>query len=385
MTALFDDPNIRAGLGLLDAHTSELLADAVAICEIPAPTFQEGTRAAHVLRRMRELGLGEPQADEVGDVICEMPGDAGRPLVVLMAHLDTVFGPEVAVTVRRDSHVLRAPGIGDNSVGVAAMLWLGRALRDLPARGTLVLAANVGEEGLGNLRGARAVWAQYGARAHAWVILEGATFNRAVLAGVCSRRLEVTYRGQGGHSWQNFGRASAIHALGRLIDRIATIPVPDDPKTTYNVGIIRGGTTVNTIAAEAGFLLDLRSEDPQALADLHRTVEALITSVASETGVSAEVKLLGDRPGGRLPDGHPLIALVDGIATALGHPVRWEAASTDANVALSYGAAATCLGIGSGGGEHTTDEYLDTSLVPRGMRQVYLVAASLLRGALDRA
>jgi acetylornithine deacetylase/succinyl-diaminopimelate desuccinylase-like protein len=373
-------PELHAGLQLLDERVPAVIEDAVTICQIPAPTFQEARRAEHVRNRMQRLGLGDPQMDEAGNVISELPGAAARPTVVLTAHLDTVFGPDVPVAVARDGDRLRAPGIGDNSVALASLLWLGVALRDLPDRGTLVLAANVGEEGLGNLRGVKAVWEQYGGRADAWVVLEGATFNRAVHAGVCSRRLEITYRGAGGHSWIDFGRPSAIHALGRLIDQIAQVSVPVDPKTTYNVGTITGGTTVNTIAAEASLALDMRSEDVQALAALNATVEGLATAIAAAAGVEARIEVLGERPGGRLPVGHPLMALVEQAASVVGVPVRWEAASTDANIPLSHGAAAVCLGIARGEGAHTLEESLDVSVLPQGLRQAYLVSAWLLRG-----
>ncbi len=382
MSRVLMTPELSAGLQLLDERVPAIIEDAVTICQIPAPTFQEAHRAEHIRHRMQRLGLGDPRMDEAGNVISELSGATDRPTVVLMAHLDTVFGPDVPVAVGRNGDHLRAPGIGDNSMALASLLWLGAALKDLPGRGTLVLAANVGEEGLGNLRGAKAVWEQYGGRADAWVVLEGATFNRAVHAGVCSRRLRITYRGGGGHSWIDFGRPSAIHALGRLIDQIAQIRVPVDPKTTYNVGTVTGGTTVNTIAAEASLTLDMRSEDVQALAHLNATVDGLAAAIAVAAGVEARIEVMGERPGGRLPAGHPLIALVEQAASVIGVPVRWEAASTDANIPLSHGAAAVCLGLARGEGAHTLEESLDASVLPQGLRQVYLVSAWLLRGEL---
>ena len=268
VTDLTAVPGIGDRWRMLEAHLADVIDDAVAICQVPAPPFQEAKRAEHVSDRMQALGLKPVRMDAEGDVICELPGAPGRPVVILMAHLDTVFGPDTPIAVRRDGHLLYGPGIGDNSMALAAMLWLGHVLKDLQGRGTLVLAANVGEEGLGNLRGAKAVWEQFGGRADGWVILEGGIFNRPAVAGVCSRRLSITYHTEGGHSWGDFGRPSAIHALGRLIDQIAQIRVPRDPKTTYNVGIVQGGRTVNTIAPEASLILDLRSEDPEALAAL---------------------------------------------------------------------------------------------------------------------
>ncbi|MBI3998443.1 MAG: M20/M25/M40 family metallo-hydrolase [Armatimonadetes bacterium] len=380
VTTLMGTPGVTAGLAALDGAVADVIEEAIAICLVPAPPFQETRRAAHVSRRMQALGLGDPRTDAEGDVISELPGAAGRPTVVLMAHLDTVFGPEVSVAVRREGRLLHGPGIGDNSMGLAAMLWLGRALRDLPGRGTLVLGANVGEEGLGNLRGARALWDQYGRSADAWVILEGAMFNHPSCVGVCSRRLKVTYRGQGGHSWSDFGRPSAIHALGRLIDQIAQIRVPSDPRTTYNVGVIQGGRTVNTIAPDASLILDMRSEEAQAVADLERTVQGLIGSIAEAAGVKAEVEVVGERAGGRLPPGHRIMRLVEEAAAAVGVPATWKATSTDANVPLSHGASAVCLGIAHGENLHSEDEVLDVSLLPQGLRQTYLVLAALLLG-----
>lgn len=178
-----DRPEVTSRLQRLDAHLDDIIEDAITICEVPAPPFAESRRAAHVAARITALGLGSPRTDAVGNVIRELPGAASGPTVMVTAHLDTVFGAEVPIVVRRDGHRLAGPGIGDNSMALAAMLWLGVTLADLPDRGTLVMAANVGEEGLGNLRGQKALWEQFGARADAWVILEGGTFNRAVRGG----------------------------------------------------------------------------------------------------------------------------------------------------------------------------------------------------------
>ncbi len=369
---------VRDGLRRLEARIADIIEDAVAICQVPAPPFQEAARAAYVARRMEALDLQPTRMDHVGDVLCELPGAPGLPTVVLMAHLDTVFGPETPIAVRRDGHLLYGPGIGDNSVALAAMLWLGRIVKDLPGRGTLVLAANVGEEGLGNLRGARAVWEQFGDLADTWVILEGGVFNRPACAGIASRRLSITYRADGGHSWGDFGRPSAIHALGRLIDQISQIRVPTDPKTTYNVGVIQGGRTVNTIAQEANLILDMRSEDPDALAALERAARGLVDAVAGASGVRAAIDVVGDRSGGRLPPDHWLITLVDEAAAAVGVPAAWRASSTDANVPLGHGASAVCLGIAKGENFHSTDEVLDVSVLPQGLRQTYLVLSALL-------
>jgi len=378
LTDLAAQPSIKDSLQRLEACVADIIDEAVTICQVPAPPFQEAKRAEHVSRRMEALGLLPTRMDAEGDVICELPGAPGGPTVVLMAHLDTVFGPETPIAVRRDGHLLYGPGIGDNSMALAALLWLGRTLKDLPDRGALVLAANVGEEGLGNLRGARALWNLFGSRADAWVILEGGIFNRPASAGVGSRRLSITYQAAGGHSWSDFGRPSAIHALGRLIDQIAQIKVPTHPKTTYNVGVIQGGRTVNTIAQDASLILDMRSEDPEALAALERAARGLVTAVADASGVQSAIEVVGDRAGGRLPPGHPLITLVEEASALIGVPATWRASSTDANVPLGHGAAAVCIGIAKGENAHSTDEVLDVSVLPQGLKQAYLVLAALL-------
>lgn len=373
------DEDVRHGLDDLEASVPQVIEEAIRICEVPAPPFQEGRRAEYVQRRMAELGLGRPGTDAEGNVVTELPGQPGSHTVIITAHLDTVFGPETEIRVRRDGQRLYGPGIGDNSMALAGLLWLGRVLKNLPNRGTLLLAANVGEEGLGNLRGARALWEQFGAVANAWIILEGGMFNRATAVGVCSRRLRVTYTTLGGHSWNDFGRPSAIHALGRLIDQIAQINVPADPRTTYNVGIIEGGRTVNTIASSAALILDMRSEDQEALDQLDQVARGLVNAVADASDVESAIEVVGERKGGRLPVDHPIRRLVDDAAEAIGVPVRWKAASTDANVPLCHGAAAVCLGLAAGDNLHTTDEVLDVGVLPKGLQQTFLVAASLLR------
>ncbi len=370
---------LKAGLEALTLAVSAVVEDAIAICEVPAPTFHEAERAAFVRRRGAALGLGDGALDDVGNVIWELPGDPSRATVVLTAHLDTVFGPEVRPQVTRRGPVLTAPGIGDNSLGVAAMLHLAATVqRQLTPRGTLVAAANVGEEGLGNLRGMRALWDHYGTRAGGWVVLEGGTFNDVEVAGVASRRYQITVTAAGGHSWRDFGQPSAIHALARLITAFETLPVPTDPRTTYNVGVIEGGTTVNTIAGQASCLLDLRSEGAAALARIDGSVNALARETAAATGTAIRLEVVGDRAGGRLPADHWVVRLVNAAATDAGIPVQWKTGSTDANVPLSHGAPAVCLGIGRAHEFHTLAEEVDTSSAPSALGLIYRVLAAML-------
>jgi acetylornithine deacetylase/succinyl-diaminopimelate desuccinylase-like protein len=380
MPTIGESSDVQRGMRILEESLPKVIDEAIAVCEVPAPTFEEGRRAEFVAQRMRQLQLGEPRRDAEGNVICELAGAAGRPTIVVMAHLDTVFGATTPIKVRREGNLLHGPGIGDNSMAVAAMLWLGRALRDLPGRGTLVLTANTGEEGLGNLRGARALWEQYGQTAEAWVAIEGAMSGEAVNLGIPSRRLEIAYHGLGGHSWRNFGRPSAIHALGALIAQIGQIKPPTEPKTTYNVGGITGGRSVNTIAQDAELLLDMRSEDGEALATLERRIRGLVAAIGEAFEMQAEIRVVGDRPGGRIAADHWLVRLVDEAARTLGQSLRWKSASTDGNVPLSHGAAAVTLGVAKGDNLHSVEEVLDVSDALRGLQLDYLALAGLLLG-----
>jgi len=370
---------LAAGLAALLGAVPAIVDDAAAICQVPAPTFHEAERAAFVQRRGAALGLGEGTSDGVGNVIWELPGEASRAVLVLTAHLDTVFGPEVRGEVVRRGPVLAAPGIGDNSLGVAAMLHLACvAAQHAKPRGTLVAAANVGEEGLGNLRGMRALWDRYGDRAGGWVVLEGGSFGDAEVVGIASRRYRISVTAGGGHSWRDFGQPSAIHALAHLITACTSLPVPADPRTTYNVGVVDGGTSVNTIAAAASCLLDLRSESATALAALDERVQALAREAAAATGTAMQLDVVGDRAGGRLPADHWIVSLVNSAASEVKSPVEWKTGSTDANVPLSHGAPAVCLGIGRGRELHTLGEEVDTSMMAVALGLVYRVVAAML-------
>jgi acetylornithine deacetylase/succinyl-diaminopimelate desuccinylase-like protein len=377
MNAWWERAEVAQGMRRIGDCLGSVVDEAIAICKVPAPTFEEAERARFVAQRMQALGLGVPHSDAEGNVICELEGSTDRTIMVT-AHLDTVFGRETPLEVRRDGNRLYGPGIGDNSLAVAALLWLGHVLVDLPDRGTLVMAANVGEEGLGDLRGAKELWRAYGSRAHAWVALEGALGSEAVHHGVASRRLRISYRTTGGHSWRDFGRPSAIHAMGDLIALVTQIAVPLEPKTTYNVGVVEGGRSVNTIAPAASILLDMRSEDTETLKDLESRVVELARSRAQRAGVEADIEVMGDRPGGRLPRGHWLLGLVDRAAEKAGLSLKWKSASTDANVPLSHGAPAVTLGIGRGENLHSVEEVLDLAMARQGLQMNFLVLASLL-------
>ncbi len=352
----------------------ELVREVISVCEIPAPTFQEAERAAYVERRMREVGLTEVRRDSVGNVVGRLPGNGTGPNLLIAAHLDTVFPAGTDVTVRRDGDILRAPGVGDNSSSVATMLHAARLLvkHEVRPAGDVIFAATCGEEGLGNLEGMQAVVDALKDEIDYVIALDG-SLGGMVREGVGSRRFRLVVTTSGGHSWGAFGAPSAIHSLGRIIARISELRVPHYPKTTYNVGVISGGTSVNTIAARAEALIDLRSLDRSELVRLEQRVLRIVRSEERESGVRAVLELLGDRPTGSIPDAHPLCNLVRRVHRELGLQTRSYPSSTDGNVPLSMGIPAVTVGVTLGGNGHRLDEYIYTPPLAKGLAQVLLL------------
>jgi acetylornithine deacetylase/succinyl-diaminopimelate desuccinylase-like protein len=382
MKALLEKKGIQEGLRFLEIGVEDVLQEAIRICEIPAPTFAEAARGKYVAARMQAIGLEEITTDTVGNVRGVLPGNPALPTLLVMAHLDTVFGPEVPITVRRDAEHIYGPGISDNSLAIAAMLQVAQAMPHLSPeeRGTLIFVANVGEEGLGDLRGAKYLWQTDSAQIDVWVALEGGMFGEAEVQGVGSRRLQISYHTESGHSWGAFGIPSAIHALGKLIYRISLIPVPTQPKTTFNVGLISGGISVNTIAPEAQMVLDMRSESAEALQHLENAVRQQIASVAQEDRVEAKITVVGDRPAGTLPADHWLVPLAENAAQVLGFSLTWKAGSTDINYALGQGKPAICLGISRGHKIHNVGEYVEIAPTQLGIKHTFLTLAALAAG-----
>lgn len=374
VTLRMENPAVRRLLQRAEAVLPEVIEELITICEIPAPTFQEERRTQYVQQRMTELGLHGVTVDAVGNVVGRIPGTGGGPTLLLAAHIDTVFPMETEIRVRRDGEILRAPSVGDNSASVASMLWVARLLLEekVSLAGDVIFAATVGEEGLGNLRGIRSVMERYGDEVDYVLALDG-SLGSMVRQGVGSRRFRLVVQGEGGHSWGAFGTPSAIHSLCRMVTRISELRVPANPKTTYNVGNISGGTSVNTIAARAEAILDLRSLDRAELKRLESRVRRIVAEVARETGVSADLELLGDRPIGSIPEDHPLCVLVRTVHREMGIQTRSYPSSTDANIPLSMGIPAVTVGVTLGGNGHRLDEYIHTSPLPRGIGQILLL------------
>jgi tripeptide aminopeptidase len=360
------------------AELPRILALTEQVTEIPAPTFEEAARADFVRQHFVAEGL-EPWGDDAGNVFARVPG-SGQGTLLLSAHLDTVFPQETDVHVRRGDDRLAAPGVGDNSLSVATLLCIPHILKAAGIRTTadILLCANTGEEGLGNLRGIRTAIDRYGDEAVAAIALEGHGLGRIVNGAVGSRRLRVTVEGPGGHSWGAFGRSSAIHVMARIIDRIAGLSVPSEPKTTFNVGLVDGGISVNTIAPMASFTLDMRSESPQALDDLSRRVEAIAAEADdSEAGVRAHWHVLGERPAGQVDDDAIIVRTATRILQELDVEPYLAVSSTDANIPIAAGLPAISVGLTTGGNAHRESEYIDLAPLPAGVAQVILLLDAL--------
>lgn len=381
MTTLMRDAAVAKALAWIDAHAAGIAEETVRICEIPAPTFDEGDRAAYVRGRFEQLGLQDVAIDAGGNARGRRPGTGGGPGLAMAAHLDTVFPRGTDVKVKRQGSRLAAPGIGDNSVAIASLLAMVEALNagGVQTAGDLYLASNTGEEGLGDLKGMKAFMANVKDRVAAAVAVEGMKLNRLIHVAVGSRRYKITFTARGGHSWGHFPSPSAIHLMGRAIADISRLEVPTDPKTTYNVGVVQGGTTVNTIAAEADMLVDMRSVDKRSLANLETRILAIVEKAAREGDGRVKLELVGDRPAGSIPGDHPLVQTCRAIHQALGLATFTEASSTDANVPLGIGMPGVCISITEGANEHRLDEYIETGPIPVGAKNILLAAVALTR------
>lgn len=375
----------------LDRAVPRVIEETVRVCEIPAPTGRERVRARYVRDRLEAIGgWSHLEVDGLANVVAVRKGEAGRTRLMLCAHLDTVF-PDAATPVVRSRGTLTGRGVGDNSLGVAAMLGVAEAMQATRLRGVgdIIFAANVGEEGRGDLRGARRLVKDYAGDIDAMVAIEGHALNRVQAQAVASLRYEVSIETDGGHSWSAYGRKNAIALLARAI--VALEPLMPDPaaspKTTMNVGVIRGGRSVNTIAPDAVFELDIRSVEPANVDALLRDARL---AMRAAVGDEAEVKFkrIGARPGGSMPQDSPLVRAVLGVRAGLGLPEpEFYAGSTDANAAIGAGIPTTCIGVTTGGEAHTPREWISTAPIKQGvpyLGRAILAVARMPRAALAR-
>src|ERR671938_1836047 len=389
---LLVSPQVGACFQFFETRADEITEEQVAICSIPAPPFGEEKRAAYLCEKFRQYGLSDTHVDAEGNCVGLRRGHSLSPLLVVSAHLDTVFPAETDFTVRREQHKLLAPGIADDGCGLAALISILRALEEcaVETEGSLLFVGTVGEEGEGNLRGARYLltageWAR---RVDAFISFDGPGVERITHAALGSRRYRVRLRGTGGHSWGDFGAANPVHALGRAIARLASYPAPVDPRTTFNVGRIEGGASVNVIPREAMMDVDLRSASADELRRLDAFFRRAVREAADDenagrrTGdppLELDLKLIGDRPSGETPPDASIVRLAEEATRILGYRPRLDRSSTDSNIPISLGIPAITLGAGgASGNSHTLDEWFDTRGRDIGLKRALLVMLGLV-------
>jgi tripeptide aminopeptidase len=389
-------PEVRSAYNWLRTQEPQLAQWQLEMARIPAPPFGESARGAWLAERFREVGLDDVRIDDVGNVFGVHPG-FGQRYVALSAHIDTVFPASTPLNVRQQGSRLYGPGVSDNGAGVTAMLAIASLLRAVRIRHTLpfVFIGNVGEEGEGDLRGMRHIFSTprwkdsiaYG------VVLDGAGADTIVAEALGSRRFEVIVRGPGGHSWSDFGAPNPIVVLARAIDTFTSTPVPTAPKTTFNIGVIRGGTSVNSIPESASMKVDIRSTSMAEMERLEQTLRlALNRAVEDETlaaemrsavpkrplGVNCEVVAIGNRPAGELSTGARILNVIRAVDVQLNNAAQIQRASTDANIPLSLGLEAIAIGGGgSGGGAHTLQEWFDSNGRELGLKRILLTMLAL--------
>ncbi|MQA29403.1 MAG: M20/M25/M40 family metallo-hydrolase [Luteitalea sp.] len=390
VATLVQDPVVKAALAVAKDTEARTIEDQIRFCEVPAPPFKEAARGEVLRREFAGLGLQNVRVDRVGNVLGDRPGGAARPRVVIAAHLDTVFPEETNVKVSREGSTLRGPGIGDDCRGLAVMTAIIRSMREanVQTAGTVTFVANVGEEGLGDLRGMKALFGEtMKGQIDRFVSIDGTGLHVTTVA-VGSHRYRVTFKGPGGHSYGAFGLASPIHALGRAVAKIAEFQVPQHPRTTFTVGRIGGGTSVNSIAFDAWMEVDMRSPSPSALANLDARFQDAVDAAAREEnsrwgkpGVITVVKeLVGDRPAGEAPEGSPIVQTALAVGRTLGLPVGLGEGSTDANIPISLNIPAITIGGGGRGADaHALTESFDTTDAWKGAQNALLLTIALAR------
>jgi len=393
-TVPLDQPALVRALEALDRDHDRMVAEIVTLTEIPAPPFKEDRRAAAYLKMLQQAGLTNVERDAEGNVMGLRRGRGTGPLVAVAAHLDTVFPEGTDVRVRRDGTRLFAPGIGDNSRSLAVMLAIVRAMdaAGVTTASDVLFVGNVGEEGPGDLRGIRHLFTKgpYRDRIKMFVSIDGVgDGDHIVNAAVGSRRYRVTFKGPGGHSYGAFGLVNPAFALGHAAAAFSRITVPDSPKTTFNIGVMGGGTSVNSIPSEVWMDVDLRSEDPAALTRLESEFKAAMDAgaVAENAARSTRVgpievdfALIGDRPAGTTPLDSPIAQAAAAVVRHLGRTPTFGASSTDSNIPISLGIPAVTIDSGGQGARaHALDEWIDIekSASLGGVRSALLLVATL--------
>jgi acetylornithine deacetylase/succinyl-diaminopimelate desuccinylase-like protein len=407
VTALAAQRPVHAAFAWLHGNPKRIMDWQASLVAIPAPPFGEQARAVWLAARFAEAGLSSVETDAVGNVFgllpaAKLPPESTGPVVVLSAHLDTVFPVEIRLSPVVDGNRLEAPGACDNGAGVVGMLAIAHALvqarTELPA--PLIFLGNVGEEGEGDLRGVRHVYSQsaLAGRIATHIVLDGAGADSAVTQALGSRRYQVTVTGPGGHSFTDAGTPNPIAALASALAVLAQTPLPEEPRTTLNLGTIHGGTSVNSIPESAVASIDFRSTDPEQLLSLevalHRAVEDAVehcnaqakSNAAYSRGLLAfTIDKIGDRPAAHLADDSPLLETLRAVDRHLGLHTDLRLGSTDANIPLSLGIPALSLGAGGeGGGAHTQAEWYSAKDREVGLRRVLLLTLAMIEWAAEQ-
>jgi tripeptide aminopeptidase len=390
---LLEVERVRGVFRFFEEQLKSIDEEHAALVRVPAPPFGEGARAKYLREKFEECGLEGAALDAEGNCVALRRGESLKPLLVLSAHLDTVFPAGTDCEVRREpSGLMRAPGVADDGCGLAALVALARALNEfeIETRGSILFVGTVGEEGEGDLRGVRHLLtaSEWASRADAFISIDGPGLERITHAALASRRYRVTCRGAGGHSWGDFGVPNPVHALGRAVARLAAYPAPRRPRTTFNVGRIEGGSGVNVIPREARMDVDLRSESPAELGRLDAFFRRAARESADDENAARrqgapaldiDIRLIGDRPGGATPPEQTLVRLAAEATRALGARPYLDCSSTDSNIAISRGLPAVTIGAGGASGNtHTLDEWYDPKGRDLGLKRALLVALGVV-------
>lgn len=389
--SLLDAMTLKRGFAFIDRIGVDCDEELIRVCEIPAPPFCETERAIYLKDRFESLGLQQVRIDEEGNVIGKRPGASAGPLVVISAHLDTVFPEGTDVRVRRQGERLSAPGISDNACGIATLIMLARILNSaqITTSHPVYLVGTVGEEGEGDLRGVRRLCAadDFRNKIDSFVSLDGPGLERITNRALGSRRFKITIDGPGGHSWGDFGIVNPVHALGRAVARFATYPAPVAPRTSYNVGRIEGGSSVNSIPERAAITVDIRSvaqdEIDKLEAYLRRVVELAVheeTSMraTSDTRLTFDLELIGNRPSGVTPFESKIVQTAIECTRAVGVESRLDCSSTDSNIPISLGIPAITIGAGGLSGNcHSLAEWYEPVGREQGLKRLLLLICAL--------
>jgi acetylornithine deacetylase/succinyl-diaminopimelate desuccinylase-like protein len=389
---LMSSPAVSRALRFFETNADAITEEQIRICEIPASPFGEQERAEYLSQKFRELGLTEVEIDEEGNCLGLIRGASRSPLLVVSAHLDTVFSKDADFTVVKRDGRLFAPGIADDGCGLAALIALAGVIQQerIPLEGSLLFVGTVGEEGEGNLRGVRHLFTKgrWASQVDAFLSFDGPGVDRITNRALGSRRYRVEFSGPGGHSWGDFGVPNPVHAIGRAISRLAGYPVPKDPRTTFNVGRVEGGTSVNAIPGSAMMEVDLRSAAQSELHRLDAFFRRAMRDAADEENsrrragdplLKLKLNLIGERPMGETPGDSPLVEIALEATRMLGFEPRLDQSSTDSNLPISMGIPAITLGAGGTSGfSHTLDEWYDPRDRDKGLKRGLLVILGMV-------